>query len=423
MNTIIDDDRQRFIPVSLQEIVGDLCQTPGWSEAQRKDFNSFCDVFAALYHYKFKNQIDEIKRAYQPFNPDTDVVTKKQYSPQDCQQLHDNLINHVKSLLNHANYEQLSKDDINAAMNEASPYGISVSVNLEDYADMLLYYRGAATKIEYRRDWRSLFLFKRKFEIPIYKRLFLLLNFKTKVQRVREMMQANSKLSEKQAIHQLKRFYSKDLESADIEKHIFVKLFKNIPCYDLEMLFPNQKIRFKLLDKLKLAVTGSGGLIGGSIALLSKMSLIATNPFGFLFAIFGFVGVIVRQIMNIFNHQTKYMMVLSRNLYFHNLDNNFGVFGHLNDLAEDEECKEAILAYYFLFTQPDQLWTEAELDKIIEQYLRETYDIDVDFEVDDGLRKLTAEQLLISENGVLKALDLKTACRRLDEQWDNFFSF
>ncbi|MEK7990989.1 MAG: DUF3754 domain-containing protein [Thiotrichaceae bacterium] len=423
MNTVIDDNRQRFIPVSLQEIVDDLCQTPDWSEEQRKDFNSFCHVFAALYHYKFKNQIDEIKRTYQPFNPDCDVVTKKEYSPQDYQQLRDSLINHVKGLLNHANYEALSIDDINVAMSEASPYGINVSINLDDYADMLLYYRGAATKIEYKRDWRSLFILKRKIEIPIYKRLFLLLNFKTKVQRVREIMQADSKLSEKQAIHQLKRFYSKDLESADIEKHIFVKLFKNIPRYDLEMLFPNQKIRFKLLDKLKLAVTGGGGVIGGSIALLGKISLMATNPFGFLFAILGFIAVIVRQIMNVFNHQTKYMMVLSRNLYFHNLDNNFGVFGHLNDLAEDEECKEAVLAYYFLFTQPDQLWTEAELDKTIEQYLLYKYEIDVDFEVDDGLRKLTDEELLISENGVLKALDLKSACQRLDKQWDDFFSF
>ncbi|MCV6638703.1 TMEM143 family protein [Candidatus Albibeggiatoa sp. nov. NOAA] len=423
MNTIIDDDRQRFISVSLQEIVDDLCQTPDWSEEQRKNFRSFCHVFAALYHYKFKKQLDEIKHAYQPFDPDCDVTTKKQYSQQDCQQLRDNLMKHVKSLLNHANYEAISVDEMNLAMTEASPYGINVTVNLDDYADMLLYYRGAATKIEYRRDWRSLFLFKQKIEVPIYKRLFLLLNFKTKVQRVREMMQADPNLSEKQAIQQLKRFYNKELENTDIEKHIFVKLFKNIPRYDLEMLFPNQKIRFKLFDKLKIAITGSGGVIGGTIALLGKMSLIATNPLGFLFAIFGFVAVIVRQVMNVFNHQTKYMMVLSRNLYFHNLDNNSGVFGYLNDLAEDEECKEAVLAYYFLFTQPDQLWTEAELDKTIEQYLHEKYEINVDFEVDDGLRKLTEEQLLTSENGVLKALDLKTACQRLDKQWDEFFSF
>lgn len=423
MNTIIDDEHQRFIPVNLQEIIDDLCQTPGWSEEQRKDFHSFCHVFVALYHYKFKEQFAEIKRAYHPFNPDCDVIAKKEYSAQECQQLRNNLIKHAKALLNHANYEVLTVDDINLAMSEASPYGINVSVNLDDYADMLLYYRGSATKVEYQRSWRSLFLFKQKIEIPIYKRLFLLLNFKTKVQRVRELMQADPNLTEKKAIQQLKRFYSKDLEQSDIEKYIFVKLFKNIPRYDLEMLFPNQKIRFKLLDKLKLAATGGGGIIGGSIALLGKMSLIATNPIGFLLAIFGFIGVIVRQIMNVFNHQTKYMMVLSRNLYFHNLDNNLGVFGHLNDLAEDEECKEAILAYYFLFTQPDQLWTEAELDKIIEQYLHEKYDVNVDFEVDDGLRKLTAEQLLVSEDGVLKALDLKSACQRLDKQWDDFFSF
>ncbi len=424
MNTIIDAERQRFISVDLQEIIDDLSQTPGWSEEQRKAFQSFCHVFAALYHYKFKNQLDEIKRAYQPFNPDIDVITKKDYTLQDYQQLRHLLIKNVKSLLNQANYEALSIEDLNLAMTEASPYGVNVSINLDDYADVLVYYRGAATKIEYRRNWKTLFLFKTKFEIPIYKRLFLLLNFKTKVQRVRELMQEQPHLSEKQAIQKLKRFYSRDLEStAEIGKHIFVKLFKNIPRYDLEMLFPNQKIHFKPFDKLKIAVTSSGGVIGGSIAFLSKMSLIASNPIGFLLALFGFVAVIVRQIMNIFNHQTKYMMVLSKNLYFHNLDNNFGVFGHLNNLAEDEECKEAILAYYFLFTQPDKLWTVAELDKIIEQHLHEKYNINIDFEVDDGVKKLITEQLLTSEDGVLKAVDLNTACQRLDTQWDDFFSF
>ena len=47
------------------------------------------------------------------------------------------------------------------------------------------------------------------------------------------------------------------------------------------------------------------------------------------------------------------MKALSDNLYFKNLDNNAGVFYHLIDAAEEEEFKEAVLAYYFLLTAKD----------------------------------------------------------------------
>ena len=43
------------------------------------------------------------------------------------------------------------------------------------------------------------------------------------------------------------------------------------------------------------------------------------------------------------------------NLYFRNLVNNTGVFYSLIDAAEEEESKEAFLAYYFLHTAEGSL--------------------------------------------------------------------
>jgi hypothetical protein len=39
---------------------------------------------------------------------------------------------------------------------------------------------------------------------------------------------------------------------------IYVKVFKRIPQVDLEMLFPNTRISFRPLDKLRLFVTAGG---------------------------------------------------------------------------------------------------------------------------------------------------------------------
>ena len=50
------------------------------------------------------------------------------------------------------------------------------------------------------------------------------------------------------------------------------------------------------------------------------------------------------------NRKIQVMKSLSESLYFRNLDNDAGVFHHLLDAAEEEEVKEAVLAYHFLRT-------------------------------------------------------------------------
>ncbi len=40
------------------------------------------------------------------------------------------------------------------------------------------------------------------------------------------------------------------------EDNIYLKLFKNIPRNDVEMVFPNTKVKFRLFDKLRLGLDG-----------------------------------------------------------------------------------------------------------------------------------------------------------------------
>ncbi|RKZ36332.1 MAG: hypothetical protein DRQ41_14645, partial [Gammaproteobacteria bacterium] len=172
-----------------------------------------------------------------------------------------------------------------------------------------------------------------------------------------------------------------------------------------------------------LSITGGGGTIGGIWTTVTKVTVAAVSPVTLAFAFAGLIGVIFRQIMNIFTQRDKYMMVLSRNLYFHNLDNNVGVMNFLIDMAEEEEDKEAILAYYFLHSHRDKNYTQEKLDSAIESYIQDKYGLAIDFEVEDGLRKLRQEGILIEEEGgILKVLDLQKACTCLDEQWDAFFN-
>ena len=114
------------------------------------------------------------------------------------------------------------------------------------------------------------------------------------------------------------------------------------------------------------------------------------------------------------------METLTRNLYFKNLDNNAGVFHRLANDAEEEESKEAILAYYFLLTSEATL-NKAELDQKIEHWFDSRWNCSIDFEIEDALRKLLALGLVETVDGQLGAISTDQGIRILDQRWDNYF--
>ena len=114
------------------------------------------------------------------------------------------------------------------------------------------------------------------------------------------------------------------------------------------------------------------------------------------------------------------MQALTQNLYFKNLDNNAGVFHRLANDAEEEESKEAILAYTVLLTSPQPM-SKAELDQAIENWFESRWDCKIDFEIEDALNKLLNLGLLNETDAGLTAVSLDEGIRILDQRWDNYF--
>jgi hypothetical protein len=208
------------------------------------------------------------------------------------------------------------------------------------------------------------------------------------------------------------------------------------------MLFPNARVRMRGIDKLLIGVPA---VISGIIVVVTKL-IAALLPLlllvgfwlgvhrepvqldhGKLLAIVAglaaFGGYLVRQFSTFKNRKIQFMKALSENLYFRNLDNDAGVFHHLLDAAEEEEVKEAVLAYHFLRAAERPLTAE-ELDERIERWFADKWDATFDFEVDDGVGKLRRLELVEEdEQGRLSAVTLDEAKRRLDETWDNLFTY
>jgi hypothetical protein len=133
-------------------------------------------------------------------------------------------------------------------------------------------------------------------------------------------------------------------------------------------------------------------------------------------------GFMFKQINKFKNRKIKFMKALTENLYFKNLDNNAGVFHHLIDAAEEEEFKEAILAYYFLLTK-DRHLTRRQLDTAVESWFENKYNCRLNFEITDALRKLERFRLVSQDGDIIRCKSLKDAKVQLDSIWDNYFTY
>ena len=107
----------------------------------------------------------------------------------------------------------------------------------------------------------------------------------------------------------------------------------------------------------------------------------------------------------------KYQLNLTRSLYYQNLDNNAGVLFRILDEAEEQECREVILAYALLRRRAGEIgWTEDELDAATERFLHDALGFAVDFEVADALQKLVRLGCAsVDETGRWRAVSLNAA--------------
>lgn len=364
-----------FIPVSTSRLVTHLQQEP-----LDDDQIAVIQKLKQILSFQFNQKLVAIKKMYNPLNPDRALLLEddRQVDAEPC-------IDEIRSLLTAANYSELDQQQIEYALQKTSPYGLEIGINFEAFENISLFYRGKSQTQFYVRDWKKFFLKKKAVSLIRYQRIFLLIKFKDQ--------------KEKPGLH--------------------LKLFKDILRPDLEMLFPESKVRMKALDKFKLAITGGGGTAGGLFATIGKVTA-AISPWSILIAVAGFALLIWRQISKIFIQKTRYMMTLAQNLYFNNLDNNAGAITYLIDLARQEEIKETILAYAMLNLHPVE---NAEmLDNVCEQWFMRHFETQIDFDISDAIDKLKRFNIVEDNNQKLVCAGSQKINQQLEELWLSLLS-
>lgn len=388
---------EHFVPLTQSELAMELeSELP---KEIRPRFRQLVNLLSATLHNDFHKNLQELKQAYRPFDPDPDVPIRNPIkNPDDTA-----FMKRLDYLLKKANFKKVGKKELDHALTTQSLYSGSVSVNFSELDEWAIYSRGLSKKVHKIKSWKTLFR-ERKIEFDSFDRLVLAIRF-TKGFIAR----------------------SEERRNALDSDHIYIKYFRNVPKNDLEMVFPNTDYHMSMWDKVKVAVPTLGAaaltavrilpillaVIGGVAgASMGNLELAAVGG-----AIGALLGIAFRAYVHYKNARITYMQALTEGLYFKILDSNAGVFHRLLDSAEEEEVKEAVLAFYFLKDAP---LSESELDSKVEFWF-EKRNIPFDFEVEDGLGKLSRLGLASESNGKWKAMDLSSAIVHLDRRWDELF--
>lgn len=411
--------RERFIPITRFALMDRLTAPEAWRDAnEARDVRRLFHYLDYWRHQFYGSRLLELEQTYEPFSPDTDLLLTRKFTQDELRTMQRRVIEGMEDILDQANYERIDTSAIAGIMAEGSHYGLDFSVDFSLFEECLIYYRGASTRKDQRRTFRK-FLRKEEYDVPIFQRLFLLFKLKPLESRIREIMETE-KITYKEAARMARRQRAHLPEEVN-ENDIYMKLFKNIPRSDVEMIFPNTVVKFRLFDKIKLGGTGVFGLGMSAFAAAGKIGMILTNPIVAGGALIGVGAALFRQIMNFFNTKQRYMVIMAQNLYFHSMADNRGVMIKLVDRAAKEDVKEEILLYCVLAKEQANRSDLMAIDAAIERYLLSVFGVDVDFDLDDALSRLLADGIVTEDaEGNLHTLQPREAALHLDAKWDLF---
>jgi hypothetical protein len=410
------EGHDKFIPVRKEDVFSALIRQGDFADsAECELFRRFARTLRTVCHYEYSETLDRLRDDYYYFSPEVASLATLDRAKSDC--AYDNLIKSLGIILKNANFQELPHEDVvEAHRKRTAP--VEVKAEHDDFREVRFYRRGHHVEQVEVSEWFG--LRRRKVEIEVFDDIVLLVAMKTQ-----------GEIASRRELRILKR-------RKIVPGSVLLKYFRNIACGDLYALFPNARVVMSTFDK---AFLGVPAIIGG-IPILLK--LYATISFLFvvigvylggsgsvadadmktaLAALMGIValgGLAMRQRLKYQRQSLKYHMELADNVYFRNVNNNAGIFDYLIATAEDQECKQAVLAYHFI-RRAGAAPTAAEVAVHIETWLSKYFGVNLDFEIDEALETLNRFGLVQREGERLFVPLLEAAIIQMHQVWDNFF--
>ena len=433
-------ETESFIPYTREELI-DLCIEDGkLANEDIPPFRAFCELLAAHSNFQFHKHLETLKANYAPFDPDNleHTLGPAEAIPSDIKE--NRFVETLRYTLECANYRELDDAAIQEAIANSALVDLKTDIDFNDFDQVVFYYRGSTpTDIDLTR----FYVWKKKIQTAVFTNVVLGIKFK----------EASYFQAQKRKVEKLN--FKPGL--------MYLYMYRNIPKYDLELLFPNVKLDMNLIDRLLFIVpalaAGASVLfkaLPNLILLVGLLLLLGLGPsyaewvgvyedevkdfVPILFAFFSLSvalgGFAVKQYFGYQTRRMKFMKDVMDTLFFKNMASNASVFYTVIDAAEEEECKEIILVYYHLLTNGAELTPDA-LDATIEGWLaQKDSTATVNFDITRTIERMQAVNVLLGEGDMattaLASVDTQGHClvlplldakRLLDKIWDNAFQY
>jgi len=390
------DVREKALPIRPGDLTRLLLAQPGLTPEEQTGLGRLGPLLGAVFHSEFYERIRELKELYAPLDPDSDYVKLAEHSRTRTEHSDEDFLPPFEATMSRANYRQLDVSVIQEAVETPNELGLTYQPNFNQFEHLQVFVRGY-TKIP--RVFRSLRtkMRKRTVWLDAYQRMVVLLKFKPDPN--------------------LDPFVRSDV--------VYLRMFKDVPHCDMEMHLPEQgtRVRMRWIDKAQIA----SPVVMGFPTLVYKLIYAAwLQPWLLIPIIVAPISAGINSFFGFQRAKHKHLSSMIRNLYYLTLANNSSVLTRIIDSAEEEEYKEAMLAYFFLWraSVAGEKLGGKELDRRIEAFLLEVSGIELNFDISDALGKLFRLGLADrDEAGRLRVLGVDQALVRLDERWDNAFLY
>jgi hypothetical protein len=365
----VEPPGEPYIPLRVADLVELLAREAGTPEheplaqEQTAEFQQFASAMADRVHAGFHSMLDALADAYAPFDPDSDTLRLRCPTKEEESEFLNRLFTTFTVLLERAGFHHMTREEIERTMQGASHWGIEMSVDWDVFDRVDIFYRGAGLGWRARRPWWRLFRLQ-ELQVPTFKRVVVILR-----QRPHKRLGKNP-----------------DTDS------VFLKLFKDIPQMDIEMLLPGTRLRMPKFERGKLGGTIFTTLVYTLYKLFTTVSIGGILS-GSLFALFSPLALLLgygyKTVYSFQVSRKTYMLQLAQSLYYQGLDTNAGVLHRLFHDAGEQEVRQVLLVYYFLwrFAGPAG-WTAAELDAAIESDLKMRINERIEVRPRDALTRL-----------------------------------
>ena len=406
----------RVIPRRKSDIIERLVAEGGLDETGQARLRQLARMLGAIFHYQYFEELDRLREVYFHFDPEVDPRACGE--KKDLEAAYRGLSEEFVRILADANFVEITHDEITRAFAERALVRVKIKAPVEDYRDVRMFRRGHHSETIDIPVWFG--LRHRPLEVVVYDDVVLM---------VATWPDGIKPAKARKAFARARRGARKIRGGA-----VLFKYFRHIARADLEALFPNVRVVMSLSDHFTLGVPAIVGGVPILIKLASTMTVLFVVA-GFYLGLTGTIGdsdteralaalsglfalgaFLLRQWGNFHRQSLIHQKQLTDNIYYRNVNNNSGIFNYLIGEAEEQDWKEALLAYYGLLTAAQPLTREV-LGARIEELLARAFGVSADFKIDDALARLKRLDLLAESDGRFSVLPLPAALAQLDKEW------